>query len=103
MALIKAMPSQAVISGLRGVLDFYEYCNLVIVRSWPRMRIKERAPGVVAAQSGLAYASNMYSDLPAHVVQSWEFLADQSNLTARDWLIRAYLGGTLTAPGQPPM
>jgi hypothetical protein len=103
MAVIASLPSQAVIDGLRGVHDFYEWCGLVIVRSWPRQHVKERASGVVAAQQAFAYAHQVIPDLPAEVVESWQYLADQSNLTWKDWLLRAYLGGTLAAPGMPPV
>lgn len=101
MAVLASMPSRAVIDGLRGVLDFYQWCDLVICRSWPRMRITERAPAVVSAQDRFSYIMQVSQDLPANVVESWHYLADQSNLTWRDWLLRAYLGGTLTAPGMP--
>jgi len=103
MAVIGALPSRAIIDGLRGVLDFYKWCGLSIVRSWPRQHIKKRAPGVIAAQQTFAYAHLMSSTLPANVVESWHYLANQSNLTWRDWLARAYVGGKLTAPGQPPL
>lgn len=103
MAVLSSMPSRAVIDGLRGVLDFYQWCDLVICRSWPRMHITERAPAVVSAQQRFSYIMQISQDLPANVIESWYYLADQSNLTWRDWLLRAYLGGTLTAPGMPPI
>lgn len=103
MAKVATAPSRAVIDGLRGVLDFYDWCGLHIIRAWPRQHIKTRAPGVVAAQQVFAYAHLMSTTLPANVVQSWQFLASKSNLTWRDWLARAYIGGTLTAPGLPPI
>jgi len=93
----------AVIDGLRGKLDYYNWCGLCIVRSWPRMHIKERAPGVVTAQQVFAYAHHTASTLPANVVETWQELASKSNLTWKDWLARAYVGGTLTAPGMPPI
>lgn len=103
MAVIASLPSRAVIDGLRGVLDFYEWCGLHIVRSWPQQHIKKRAPGVVTAQQTFAYAHLLSSTLPANVVETWQDLASKSNLTWRDWMARAYVGGALTAPGQPPL
>jgi hypothetical protein len=103
MATIASLPSRAVIDGLRGRLDFYQWCNLTIVRSWPCMHITKRAPAVVTAQQTFAYVHSQTRSLPANVVESWQWLANQSNLTWRDWMARAYLGGTLTTPGQPPI
>jgi hypothetical protein len=103
MAKLASMPSMAVIDGLRGRLDFYQWCNLVICRSWPQQHIVTRAPGVQEAQRSFTYVNQASTELPANVVESWQWLANQSNMTWRDWLNRAYLGGTLTAPGQPPL
>lgn len=103
MAKIGAMPSRATIDGLRGALDYYTRDGQTVVRSWPRWKLPERAPAVKQQTIVFTYANQVSITLSADVVASWKWLADQSNLTWRDWLIRAYLGGTLTAPGLPPI
>jgi len=103
MAVLASIPSQAVIDGLRGSIDFYERLGTVCARSWPRWKIKTRAPAVVEQQVIFTYASQVPQTLPAKVIETWQYLASQSNMTWRDWLIRAYVGGTLTAPGMPPV
>jgi len=103
MAKIAAMPSMAVIDGFRGYLDFYQWCDLVIVRKWPRTNRDSLTPATIAAQKPFAYLNQQLPSLPAEVRESWEWLADQSNLTWRDWANRAYIGGTLAAPGLPPV
>jgi hypothetical protein len=103
MAKIGAMPSMAIIDGFRGVIDYYERDGVACVRSWPRWKLTKRAPAVEAQTLKFAYANAAALALPAYVIATWQFLAKQSNLTWRDWLVRAYLGGTLTAPGMPPL
>lgn len=103
MAVLSSIPSQAVIDGLRGRLDFYERLGTVCARRWPRWKLTRRAPAVVEQQIIFTYATKIHHTLPANVVETWQDLARQSNLTWRDWFIRAYVGGTLTAPGMPPL
>jgi len=103
MALLAAMPSQDVIDGLRGSVDFYRWCNLVIARSWPHYTPENMTARTKAQATAFAYLLSQTNSLPAHVVESWEWLASQSKLAWRDWMARAYLGGTFVAPGQPPL
>lgn len=103
MAKIGALPSLATIDGFRGIIDYYECRGIPCVRRWPRWKIPERSPGVQAQNAIFTYANQVSITLPDHVVASWKWLAEQSNMTWRDWLNRAYLAGSLTAPGQPPL
>jgi hypothetical protein len=103
MAKIKALPSSATIDGLRGALDFYEWLGIPTVRKWPRSKLGERSTAVQAQNAIFAYVNHTSLTLSPQVIASWHWLASQSNLTWRDWLNRAYLGGTLTAPGMPPL
>lgn len=103
MAKIGAMPSLATIDGFRGVLDYYVRDGQAIVRSWPQWKIPHRASAVQAQNQIFSYANQASVNLSSEVVASWKWLAAQSNLTWRDWLNRAYIGGTLAAPGEPPI
>lgn len=100
MATIAALPSRAIIDGLRGCIDFYEIRGKACVRSWPRWKIVRRAPDVQTQILIFTYANQVSVTLSAEVVASWKWLAEQSNMTWRDWLNRAYLAGTLAAPGK---
>lgn len=102
MAKLKSMPSQDVIDMCRGVLDFYRWCELVIVRAYPQWTLTQRAPAVVAAEAIFSYARHTAPSLPQHVIQTWQDLADRSNLTWIDWLTRAYIAGTLESPQTAP-
>jgi len=50
VAVIERLPAQSVIDGFRGVLDFYVYKGLNVVRSWPRGKGLGLAPGTIATQ-----------------------------------------------------
>lgn len=101
MAKVEAMPSRAVIDGLRGVIDFYEWRGIACVRSWPRYAPSSQTKATKTSAGAFAYVQSQTNTLPANVVESWRWLASQSNLTWRDWMARAYMGGTLAAPGEP--
>lgn len=103
MAVLSSIPSQAVIDSLRGRLDFYERQGTVCARRWPRWKLTKRAPAVVEQQIIFTYAKKSAPLLSPEVIATWQYLAAQSNLTWQDWLVRAYVGGTLTAPGMPPL
>jgi len=103
MAVLASLPSGAVIDGHRGKIDYYLWLGLPCVRRWPRWKLPERSPAVKAQTLAFTYVNNLQKELPAHVVETWREMASQSNLTWKDWLLRAYLGGTLTAPGMPPV
>lgn len=101
MAKVEAMPSRAVIDGLRGKIDFYRWNGIACVRKWPRFKPTSMTEASKAHQPAFRYISQSTPLLSSEVVESWRWLADQSNLTWRDWLTRAYLGATLAAPKEP--
>lgn len=103
MAVLASLPSMAVIDGHRGRLDFYNCRGIHCVRRWPRWKLTERSEAVKKQTQAFTYANNLQKELPANVIETWKEMASQSNLTWKDWLLRAYLGGTLTAPGMPPV
>lgn len=94
MAKIAQMPSQAIIDSFRGYLDFYKWCDLNIVRKWPRAPGRSRAPAVVAAQVPFAYVNQQASELPGYVIDTWKAMAQSGGLTWKDWMNRAYISGT---------
>ena len=100
MAKVDALPALAVFWGVRGSLDFYQWRGINVVRRWPRYGPSSQTQATKLAQGAFAYVHSQTSILPANVVESWQWLASQSNLTWRDWMARAYVGGTLAAPGE---
>lgn len=102
MALIKQMPSKDIVDGFRGVLDFYTWCNLNIVRSWPRAPGRKRAPGVAAAGASFAYINKLASTLPDNVIEPYKELAIGTGLTWKDFLCRLYINASIEDHPSPP-
>ncbi len=91
MAKIAQMPALGVVNALRGVLDFYTWCNLVIVRKWPRSPGRFRNPYVTYTGSLFAYINQMAAEIPPDIKEFYEPLASQSGLSWKDWLTRLYI------------
>ena len=93
MAKISGLPPQGIIDAYRGKLDFYQWCNLNIVRSWPRWNYKVRSPLVQAAQIPFSYINSVASQVDPEVRLLYQDLASSSGLTWKDYLTRFYING----------
>lgn len=91
MALISEMPSEAVIGRLRGVLDYYKWCNLNIVRTWPRSPGRNRSIPCALAGQQFSYINKENSELTPELQDLYEDLAFATAMTAKDWLVRLYV------------
>lgn len=94
MALIDQLPAQAVIDSFRGVLDFYVWCDLNIVRKWPQSPGRARNKAVQETWPAFVYVNQTASTLSAKVVATWQEMAGTGGLTWKDWLNRCYLSGS---------
>lgn len=101
MAIVNQMPAQDIIDGFHGVLDFYRWCNLVIVRKWPHHPTWKSSPEMKASQQSFAYVNKMASQLPEHVIQTWKDLATGGPLTWKDYLNRFYLSASFEGKDRP--
>lgn len=98
MAVLNAMPDVAVISGLKGKVDFYEWMGIPVARRWPRWTLTQRSPAVVAQQPAWAYASRLWGQLSPEVQAAYRVMAQSSGLSCRDIQIRSFLSGVFTYP-----
>ncbi|MBA7643919.1 hypothetical protein ES703_51653 [subsurface metagenome] len=98
MAVITSMPSEAIISGYRGSLDYYYNMGLACVRRWPRSPGHLRTPAVMSTWEAFAYASRLWKLLSPEVQRSYEELATGTGLSGRDMAERAYLKGLYAYP-----
>jgi len=101
MAIIKSMPSKDVVDGFRGVLDYYTWCDLVIVRSWPTRQKPHTSPREAAARERFIYINKLAPTLPPNVKATLEELAASGGLTWKDWLNRLYLSGAWHGKDKP--
>ena len=98
MAIIKEMLGEKVISGFKGVIDFYYYMGQPCVRAWPKSPGRERTPAVRAGWASFTYASQEWSRLSPEIQHAYEELATGSALSGRDMFQRAYLIGLYRYP-----
>ncbi|MBA7586464.1 hypothetical protein ES708_28465 [subsurface metagenome] len=91
MAKIKALPGQKVISGFKGVIDYYVWKGIACVRSWPRSPGHKRAPAVEAQWSAFAEASKLWTELSPEVREAYKRMSAGTSWSARDLQIKSYL------------
>jgi len=93
MAVISSMPSQEIIESLRGTLDFYRWCNLVIVRKYPQWRLEVRSQAVQSTMAEFAYVNQAAPGMAASVLDAYKEMAGGSPYTWKDWVNRLYYRG----------
>lgn len=91
MAVIKAMPSEAIISGFKGTLDFYYNMGLACVRKWPRSPGRRRTPAVEAQWSAFSWAASNWNSLDPEVQAAYIETAGASSLSGRDLFTKAFI------------
>ena len=84
-----------VISGFRGVIDFYYYMGLPCARSWPRKPKGARSAPVMAQWPVFKRAAELFNQLSPEVRYAYEQMAVGTNLTVKDIFFRGYISGTL--------
>lgn len=98
MAKIKHMIAERVISGFKGTLDFYYYMGVACVRKWPKSPGKKRALAVMAWWAPFTYAVQEWNNLSPEIRRTYEELATDTGLSARDMFMRAYIKGLFRNP-----
>lgn len=93
MAVIKEMPGLKIISGFRGVLDFYYWRGIPVVRKWPRKPITSRNPNVRAQWPIFTASTRLWNQLSPSVRQAYTDMASSTRFTGRDIFTRAYISG----------
>lgn len=103
LAKIKKLPSQAIISGFKGKLDFYVHDGQSCARSWPRSPGKRRSLNVEAQWPAFRYATQAWITLPEDIKDAYRKMAENTGLTGRDMFTRSYLQSPIPAPPPPPI
>jgi len=108
MARLEALPSLDIISGFRGLIDYYIYYPSCPVetgvkgtpcaRRWPRSPGHRRAPAVEAAWVAFSYIAKQWNTLDHEIQQAYNKQASSTGLNGRDLFERAYLTGLYTYP-----
>jgi len=96
MAKLGALPSQSIIDGFKGTIDFYVHDGIPCARRWPRPPSGQRSPAVQAQWPIFTEATRLWNELSPEEKQAWEETASGTILTARDCFMSAYLSGNVT-------
>lgn len=103
MAKLLALPSLAIISGFRGVIDYYvnyQSCDREVsghgipcARRWPRSPGHLRSPAVMEQWSAFSEASRLWSEVSPVVQDAYNKMASGTGLSGRDMFTRGYISG----------
>lgn len=84
-----------VISGFKGVIDYYYYMGQPCARTWPRKPKRPRSPAVQETIAVFKQAALSLSLISPEVRLAYEQMAVGTNLTWKDIFYRGYISGTL--------
>lgn len=93
MAIIKHMLGEKVISGFRGVLDFYYWMGIPCVRAWPKSPGHARSAAVEAQWQFFAKAVALWREASPDVREACQWMSSDTGLTSRDIFMRCYMSG----------
>jgi len=105
MARITRLPSQAIIDGYKGTLDFYVCMGIPCVRKWPTSPGHIRSEAVMQQWPIFTLAAQLWRQLSESARQPFVEMAMSTNLTARDVFTKSYISGMFswyTAPDDLP-
>lgn len=98
MAKFTTFPSQEIIDGFKGQIDFYLWMGIPVARKWPRSPGKVRAPAVEAQWPAFTIAAREWNELSPYVQESYNQMCLASGLCGRDLQVRSYLSGLYRYP-----
>jgi len=90
---ITELPQEHIISMLKGTIDYYVWCGIPCARRWPRKPKLPRAESTQPAINRFAYAHAIYPFVQPSVIKSYDFISSDTDLTRRDYFIRAFCSG----------
>ena len=93
MAKVTKLPHRKILSGFKGILDFYVHDGVACVRSWPKSPGKIRSPAVMAQWPRFRYAAKTWEYLPPEARRAYERMAQEGGLTGRTLSYRGFLKG----------
>lgn len=91
MAKITRLPSQALISGLKGALDYYVWKGIPCVRKWPRSPGHNRSPLVEEQWPAFSYAAANWNSLAPYVQEAYKTTAAAASITGRDLFTKSFI------------
>lgn len=102
MATITRFPSEDIIAGFKGSIDYYLHHGVCCVRSWPSSPGHTRTAAVEAQWPAFTIASQLWHKLSPPIQEAYNAMAQSSGLNGRDLAMRAYLSGLFAYPTGHP-
>ena len=103
MAKLLSLPSMDIISGFKGVIDYYvnyQSCDREVsgpgipcARKWPHSPGHKRAPAVEAQWAAFSEAAQLWSQLTPAIQDAYNKMASGTGLTGRDMFSRGFISG----------
>lgn len=103
MAKLLVLPEQAIISGFKGVIDFYvnyQSCDREVAgkgipcaRRWPRSPGHKRSAAVMEQWAAFSEASRYWSQLTPEIQSAYNKMASGTGISGRDMFTRSYISG----------
>lgn len=94
MAKIKTMVGQEVISGFKGVIDFYVYMGIPCARKWPKKTGKIRSPAVMEQWFSWRYITQVWNQIDPAIQDAYRDTAQNTNLTGRDLFSKNFISAS---------
>lgn len=99
MARLGVLPGQDVIDKLAGVLDFYLWKDIPVVRKWPvRKDLTIKLEQGRSAEK-FGYINQMASTLPQNIIDAYKYLAEGTTFTWKDYMNNLYISATTFGEG----
>lgn len=87
------MPSQAIIDGFKGVIDFYYCMGIPCARKWPLWTKRVPYPAERANQEAFAYAAKMWKGLPEYIKLLYRDMSQGARISGFDMYMKCYMRG----------
>jgi hypothetical protein len=99
MAKVPALPGQDVIDGLAGVLDYYLWNGIAVVRKWPTWR--QGPPGVEQGRAAakFGYINQMAREISPDIIDAYKYLASGTSFTWKDYMNNLYISASTFSEG----
>lgn len=101
MAKLRTLPSMKIISGFKGVIDFYinyQSCDRSVsgpgipcARKWPHIPPYQRSPKELSTHVAFAWAAANWKSLSPEVQSAYWETAQSSSLTGRDLFVKSFI------------
>ncbi|MBA7666091.1 hypothetical protein ES703_74168 [subsurface metagenome] len=108
MAKLITLPSMDIISGFKGVIDFYvnyQACDREVsgpgipcARRWPKSPGHLRSPAVMEQWSAFSEAAGYWLEVSPEIQAAYNKMAETTGMTGRDMFTRGYITGLYRYP-----